>query len=144
MNATEVFKRPILTDIETADQLREQFSNRLTLIGNRNRTVAIEELGRWVNSQRAMNGCVKIGNGNWTIGNLLSQVVSRPDGSSGSQAAAGQKATKSPVLMAAAATGVELRRPAKLGGDDDQRFVQELVLFQIDDQRRQPLIEFLD
>ena len=46
--------------------------------------------------------------------------------------------------MAAAAAGVELRRPAELGGHDDQRLVEQLVLFQVDDQRRQRLVELLD
>ena len=55
------------------------------------------------------------------------------------EAAAGQGDAEALAVMAAAAAGVELRRPAELAGDDDQRFVEQLLLLEIDDQRRQRL-----
>ena len=39
-------------------------------------------------------------------------------------------------MMPSAAAGVELRRPAELAGHDDQRLVEQLFPFEIDDQRR--------
>src|SRR5262245_8129836 len=47
-------------------------------------------------------------------------------------------------MMATSATSVELRRAAKFASDHDQRFLEQLFLFKIDDKRRQGLIELLD
>ena len=51
---------------------------------------------------------------------------------------------KARALMAASAAAVEFRRPAEFGGDDDQRLIQQPLLFQIRDQRRDGGVQLLD
>ena len=61
------------------------------------------------------------------LDDLHRQLVGLADGLAGLQAAAGQRDAEALAVMAAAAAAVELRRAAELGGDDDQRLVEQLA-----------------
>ena len=92
-----------------------------------------------------MDRGVQVGHADRPADDLHRQVVGLADRLAGLQAAAGQRAPKSTCRDG---RGRRRRRTAagrpNSRGDDDQRLVEQLLRFQVEDQRRQGLVELLD
>ena len=74
---------------------------------------------------------MEVGDAHRVLDNLLGQFIRHTVGATMLQAAAGQEHRERRALMPATAATVKLRRPAELGGDDDERLVEQLLAFEI-------------
>src|SRR5262249_54123043 len=102
-------------------RLPEQLGDRLPVAGDRHWPVAGVQVLMGVDTQRAVDSRVEIGDRHGTVYYGLCEFVGLADHAARTQSAAGQHAAEGARLMAAAATAIELRRPSELGSDHYQR-----------------------
>ena len=123
----------------------EEGAHGLAAIGDRDGPVGVVvEMALGVDAQRTMDGGVQVGHGDGVLKDGLAQLIGGADGLSGLQSAASQRDAKRLRVMAASAAVVEFGRATKLGGDDDEGLIKELVRFEIGDERGEGLIEIAD
>jgi len=87
---------------------------------------------------------VVIVNADGILDDVFRELVSDTVGTAVVEPATGERETEGGALMAATALAIELGGAAELGAERDEGFVEKTLFLQIDDERRERLIQILD
>src|SRR5690606_8639313 len=123
---------------------RKQRANWSAAVGDRDRAGAIHYFVTRVDAEGGVDGGVEIRGGDGIFDDILGKAVGCPVGAFVIQSTAGENHREGSRLVATAATAIELRRAAEFGGHHDARFIEQLFLLEILDERGQNLVEVLD
>lgn len=102
------------------------------------------EAGGVVHADGGAEGGEEVGDADGIGDDLFRDVIGLAPRAAMAQAASGEHAAEGAALMTATTAAVELGRTTELGGDDDERLVEQTPGFKIGDECGDGAVEFLD
>ena len=87
---------------------------------------------------------MEVGNADWVFNHFFREIIRYPVRAMVFESASCENHGERGALMTATAATVELGWTTELGGDDDERFFEETMIFQILDEGCESVVEFAD
>src|SRR5689334_2283218 len=98
-----------------------------------------------VDAEAGQDGCVQVVDVDWTLGDVVAELIGGADGEAGLDAAAGKEVSETAGMVIAAKRArqvpLAVRGAAELAAPDDERRVEQAAGFQIADQGGDRLID---
>lgn len=132
------------TPLVSASSLAEERSNRLPLVGNRDRPRSIEQLLARIDPKRRVDRCVEVRNRNRVFENLFPQLIRHSISALMLQAASSQNHAEGGALVTTSSSTIKLRGPSKFRTNHNQSLVENALVLEILDKSGKRDIQLLN